>query len=139
MASSSSDQEYMAFLDKANKDLSQGTAAAAAAAQGGGGGGGGGGAKPFRTTQAGVDVPAPLAHACRDAFYTSDADEPFEAFALAWDERGRGLPDEGSFLFFFSFSFPSFFSLFPPLSLFAVANVVVMMMMVVRRGVCGAD
>ncbi|KAK4150187.1 hypothetical protein C8A00DRAFT_37223 [Chaetomidium leptoderma] len=89
----SSDQDYMAFLDKANEDPSKGSASASAAA---------GDKKKknaFRTTQPGVEVPAPLLRVCGsgEAFYVSDADEPFEAVALAWDEAGRGLPDEEEF------------------------------------------
>jgi hypothetical protein len=100
-----SDQDYMAFLDKANEDPSKGTAAKS---QGQGQGQGANKTKKFKTTEEGVKVPVAIARVCGGkggdgAFYVSDADEPFEAVALAWDEGGRGLPDEGrsSFLFFF--------------------------------------
>jgi hypothetical protein len=98
MAASDPDQDYMAFLNKANEDPAKGAAqssssntAAAADKRG------------FRTRQEGVEVPAPLLRVCGsgDAFYVSEADEPFEAVALAWDEAGRGLPDEGELFFLF--------------------------------------
>jgi len=87
-----SDEDYMAFLDNANKDPSTGypkTQTAARGAQ----------AKPFRATERGVEIPEPLLRVTRhkEMFYTSDADEPFEPVALRWDEKGRGLPDEGLF------------------------------------------
>ncbi len=92
-----SDEDYVAFLDKANKDPSEGyakpqTAAAAAGSEGGN--------KQFRATEEGVKIPKPLRAVTRkgdEVFYTSDADEPFEAVALKWDEAGKGLPDEGEF------------------------------------------
>ncbi len=93
----SSDQDYAAFLDKANEDPAKGVAASGA------------GRKKrveFRTTEEGVVVPAVLIRVCsRGAFYVSDADEPFKPVALGWDEGGKGLPDEGEFFFFFSFFF----------------------------------
>ena len=88
----------MAFLNKANEDPSKGTAKAQGSSAAAGE------KKPFRTTQQGVEVPAVLQRVCggdERAFYVSDADEPFEAVALGWDEGGRGLPDEGSFFFLF--------------------------------------
>jgi len=88
-----SDEDYMAFLDKANRDPSEGynnaKSSQTASASGG----------PFKTTSEGVEVPPPLVKVTRDAFYTSDADEPFEAVALRWDEDGKGLPDEGMLYF----------------------------------------
>ncbi len=77
-----SDEDYMSFLDKANKDPSEGYAQTQ-------------GAKAqFKTTDHGASVPEPLVAATREAFYTSDADEPFVPVALAW-ESDKGLPDEG--------------------------------------------
>ncbi|KAH6621161.1 hypothetical protein B0J18DRAFT_466773 [Chaetomium sp. MPI-SDFR-AT-0129] len=87
----SSDQDYAAFLEKANEDPSQGAAQSSSATSN----------KPgqFRTTQQGVTVPAPISEALDkgDAFYISDADEPFDPVALQWDEAGEGLPDEEEF------------------------------------------
>ncbi|KAK4132968.1 hypothetical protein BT67DRAFT_463307 [Trichocladium antarcticum] len=97
-----SDDDYMAFLNKANEDPSQGTTAAKAQTQGADTVGGGE-KDPFRATQDGVEVPAVLRRVCGGGageavvFYVSDADEPFAAVALAWDEAGRGLPDEEEF------------------------------------------
>ncbi|KAJ9141915.1 hypothetical protein NKR23_g7637 [Pleurostoma richardsiae] len=76
------DDDYMAFLDKANKDPSEGHAKA----QGGGSGG-------FKAADEGAPVPQALAAAARGKFYTSDADEPFVPVSLAW-EGGEELPDE---------------------------------------------
>ncbi|KAK7921196.1 ribosomal protein L3 [Apiospora marii] len=83
-----SDEDYMAFLDKANKDPSEGYAKPASS----------GGAKlEFKATDHGVQVPAALKEVAQDAFYVSDADEPFVPVALKWDEGGKGLPDEEEF------------------------------------------
>lgn len=84
-AAMASDSDYMNFLDKANQDPSQGVAKQ----QGGGG-------VEFKTTDSGAQVPEPLVAATKDAFYTSDADEPFVPVVLGWD---GGLPDEGESVF----------------------------------------
>jgi hypothetical protein len=98
MASDQAERDYMAFLDKANEDPSKGYSSSAAAA------GNKAGMKKeegFRAREEGVQVPEVLVRVCeRGAFYVSDADEPFEAVALAWDEGGKGLPDEGLCFFF---------------------------------------
>jgi len=104
-----SDEDYMAFLDKANRDPSEGYAKPQS-------GGGGSGAMEFKTTDDGVEMPKVLKEATREAFYVSDADEPFVPFALGF--KGQGLPDEGMFYvspFFFCFLFRQF-SYFTPLS-----------------------
>jgi hypothetical protein len=80
----------MAFLNKANEDPAAGVASGNSAPQ----------KHPaFRATEDGVEVPEAIkklvGHHGDGAYYTSDADEPFKAVALAWDEAGRGLPDEG--------------------------------------------
>lgn len=82
-----SDEDYMAFLDKANQDPNEGYARPASE----------GAKKELKTTDAGVQVPAVLTEATKDAFYVSDADEPFVPVCLQWDENGKGLPDEGAF------------------------------------------
>ena len=87
-----SDEDYMSFLDKANQDPSLGVVKQQEK------GGGAGGVVELKTVDEGVAVPGPLAAATRDAFYTSDADEPFVPVALRWDEAGKGLPDEGEFI-----------------------------------------
>ncbi|KAL2260420.1 hypothetical protein VTK26DRAFT_5575 [Humicola hyalothermophila] len=94
-----SDEDYMAFLNKANEDPAKGvapapasssSAAAASQAQKQEG-------EVFRARQEGVEAPKVLVEACRDRFYVSDADEPFEVVAIGWDEGGRGLPSEEEF------------------------------------------
>ncbi|KAI1846521.1 hypothetical protein JX265_004955 [Neoarthrinium moseri] len=89
-----SDEDYMAFLDKANKDPSEGYAKSASK-------------QDFKATDAGVQVPAVLKSAVKDAFYTSDADEPFVPVCLNWDEGGKGLPDEEEFASLISHPSPS--------------------------------
>lgn len=89
-----SDEDYMAFLDKANKDPNEGHARPASE----------GAKKELKTTDAGVRVPAVLTEAAKDAFYVSDADEPFVPVCLQWDEDGKGLPDEGAFPYLFIWS-----------------------------------
>lgn len=82
-----SDEDYMAFLNKANQDPSEGQAVKSSSSA----------KQTFKTTDSGAQVPAVLKTAVKDAFYTSDADEPFEPVCLNWDEGGKGLPDEGTF------------------------------------------
>lgn len=84
----SSDGAYAAFLEKANEDPSSGRAQATS---------GGSGAKKLKTADKGAEVPAAIKKVTKDRFYVSDADEPFEAVALKWDEGGNGLPDEEEF------------------------------------------
>ncbi|KAK4455475.1 hypothetical protein QBC34DRAFT_460440 [Podospora aff. communis PSN243] len=84
-----SDEDYMAFLNKANKDPSEGYEQQATTKNSG--------REPFKTTDSGVEVPKVLLKVTRDKFYVSDADEPWEAVGLGWDEGGRGLPDEEEF------------------------------------------
>jgi hypothetical protein len=85
----SSDEDYLAFLDKANKDPNEGHDKSRAQA-------GSTGKDEFKATDEGVTVPKVLLNAVRNKFYASDADEPFKAVALKWDEDGKGLPDEGA-------------------------------------------
>ena len=86
-----SDEDYMNFLDKANQDPSAGGSTVKAQ-----------GAKAeLKATDKNVEIPAPLRAATKDAFYVSDADEPFVPVALEWDEAGKGLPDEGILCSFF--------------------------------------
>ncbi|KAF2093206.1 hypothetical protein NA57DRAFT_69298 [Rhizodiscina lignyota] len=70
-----SDEDYAAFLDKANQDL--------------------GGSKPATTKSVGtqsVNTEVPKALQEVDEYYVSDADEPFQPVSLKWD--GKGLPSE---------------------------------------------
>lgn len=77
-----SDEDYMSFLDKANEDPSAGTTKS----QGQG---------KVELKAVDTDVPAPLTKATKDAFYVSDADEPFEPVALKFS--GKTLPTEVTF------------------------------------------
>ncbi|KAL2759438.1 hypothetical protein ACRALDRAFT_1060514 [Sodiomyces alcalophilus JCM 7366] len=84
-----SDEDYMAFLNKANEDPQAGYPKQADTGAG----------KGFKAQDTGVEVPKPIAAALEkgDKVYVSDADEPFVAVALSWDEGGKGLPDEVEF------------------------------------------
>ncbi|KAI0025111.1 hypothetical protein F4780DRAFT_722279 [Xylariomycetidae sp. FL0641] len=82
-----SDEDYMAFLDKANQDPSAGSSSVKTQDK----------KDEFKATDDGASVPALLQQATRDAFYVSDADEPFVPVCLEWDEGGKGLPDEEEF------------------------------------------
>ena len=72
----SSDADYAAFLDKANKQSEAGATASASAKKSAG------------TKSVDTAVPQALEHV--DAYYTSDADEPFEPVALKFDAGGKG-------------------------------------------------
>ncbi|KAI1198540.1 hypothetical protein F5X97DRAFT_298779 [Nemania serpens] len=85
-----SDEDYMAFLDKANRDPNEGYAKPQNSSSSGGG-------ASFKATDDGAQIPAAIQEATREAFYVSDADEPFVPVCLAWDETGKGLPDEEEF------------------------------------------
>lgn len=78
-----SDEAYMDFLNKANEDP-----AAAQTSHGHKG------KKELKAADHGAEIPQPLVAATKEAFYVSDADEPFVPVSLAW-AKGKGLPDEG--------------------------------------------
>ncbi|PSR90538.1 hypothetical protein BD289DRAFT_430736 [Coniella lustricola] len=78
-----SDQDYQSFLDKANQDTSSGSATVQTSQS----------KKEFKATDKKTDIPQPLVKVTQDAFYMSDADEPFVPVSLAW-EKGEGLPNE---------------------------------------------
>ncbi|KAJ3555234.1 hypothetical protein NPX13_g10397 [Xylaria arbuscula] len=82
-----SDEDYMAFLDKANRDPNEGYAAPQSSSK-----------AELKTTDDGAKIPAAIQEATKDAFYVSDSDEPFVPVSLAWDEGGKGLPDEGALI-----------------------------------------
>ena len=77
-----SDEDYAAFLDKANEDPNKGVAKAQSSSK-----------IQLKAVDHGVEVPAALKKATKDAFYVSDADEPFEPVCLKYS--GKSLPDEG--------------------------------------------
>lgn len=79
-----SDGDYMSFLDKANQDVSGGSASTAQK----------GGSFQFKATDTEVEVPKEIKEVTQDAFFVSEADEPFVAVALKYD--GSSLPDEGA-------------------------------------------
>jgi hypothetical protein len=79
------DEEYMAFLDKANRDADEANASAAATTTQS--------QIQFKTTDAGIEVPSVLQEAVKGAVYVSDADEDFVPVALKF--TGQSLPDEG--------------------------------------------
>ncbi len=80
-----SDEDYLAFLDKANQDLNEVAAKTQSK-----------GKVELKAVDQGIKVPAGLKKATSDAFYVSDADEPFEPVCLKFD--GKKLPNEGKFL-----------------------------------------
>lgn len=84
-----SDEDYMAFLDKANRDADEAHASAEASATT---------KTAFKTLDAGETPPAAIAAVCKDTFYVSDADEPFHPVSLQYTGE-NGLPDEGMFPF----------------------------------------
>lgn len=86
-----SDDDYMNFLNKANEDPSAGSGSAQTTSKDQG-------KKELKATDKGVEVPQPLVTATKDAFYVSDADEPFVPVSLVW-EKGEGLPNEGRWFF----------------------------------------
>lgn len=80
-----SDDDYMNFLNKANEDPSAGSAQTTSKDTS---------KKEFKAADKGAEIPQPLITATKEAFYVSDADEPFVPVSLAW-EKGSGLPNEG--------------------------------------------
>jgi hypothetical protein len=91
------DDEYMAFLEKANRDPNEGFASVQ---------GSGSNSKEFKHMDEDATIPEPIQKVMRGGqqalVYTSDADEPFLPVVLAWHESGNTLPDEGTpFLLFY--------------------------------------
>ena len=80
-----SDEDYAAFLDKANEDPNEGVTKTHSS-----------GKIELKTVDDGVEIPAALKKAAKDTFYVSDADEPFEPVCLKLGGKGKStLPDEG--------------------------------------------
>ncbi|KAH6891089.1 hypothetical protein B0T10DRAFT_547459 [Thelonectria olida] len=78
-----SDEDYMAFLNKANQDTGSATAQSSE--------------KPvLKTKDEGSEVPKEIRDVCQQAVYVSEADEPFEEVSLKWDGKHR-LPTESEF------------------------------------------
>ncbi|POR34142.1 Uncharacterized protein TPAR_05639 [Tolypocladium paradoxum] len=85
-----SDEDYMAFLNKANKDLSEAQAQARAERQ-----------EMVKTATLKTvddwsDVPKAIEDVCKSEVYVSEADEPFEVVSLKWHGKD-GLPNEFEF------------------------------------------
>ncbi|KAI1030454.1 hypothetical protein LB503_012273 [Fusarium chuoi] len=78
----SNDDDYMAFLNKANQDTGAGAATQEKTT--------------FKTKDQGAQVPKPISDVCKNAVYTSDADEPFQEVSLKWEGK-NGLPSESEF------------------------------------------
>lgn len=75
-----SDEDYMAFLNKANQDTGSATAQSSE--------------KPvLKAKDEGSEVPREIIDVCQQAVYVSEADEPFEEVSLRWDGQNR-LPTE---------------------------------------------
>lgn len=75
----SNDDDYMAFLNKANQDTGAGASTQEKTV--------------FKAKDHGVEVPKAISEVCKKAVYTSDADEPFEEVSLKWQGE-NGLPTE---------------------------------------------
>ena len=115
-----SDEDYAAFLEKANADPNEGRAKTQDKNKSKGGGG-----TQLKAVDDGASVPKELREAVKDQVFVSDADEPFEVVSLslggaaakgAAGKKGEGLPDEGSFLIISCFiSSPLFFLHLTPL------------------------
>ncbi|RDL39094.1 uncharacterized protein BP5553_03434 [Venustampulla echinocandica] len=80
-----SDEDYAAFLDKANQDPNEGVTKQSRSS----------GKIELKAVDEGVKVPSCLSKATEDVFYVSDADEPFVPVALKYG--GKALPDEVTF------------------------------------------
>jgi hypothetical protein len=75
----SNDDDYMAFLNKANQDTGAGASTQKKTT--------------FKAKDQGAEVPKAIIDVCKNAVYTSDADEPFEEVSLKWQGK-NGLPTE---------------------------------------------
>ena len=83
-----SDDDYMAFLNKANEDADTGQQQAAAQSATSG-------QRKFTATDQGATIPKEIEAVCqRGEVYVTEGDEPFEPVSLKWDNTG--LPDEGT-------------------------------------------
>lgn len=78
-----SDEDYAAFLDKANQDPNEGVSKTQS------------GKLELKSVDEGAEIPKVLKDATADAFYISDADEPFVPVSLKFG--GKSLPNEKEF------------------------------------------
>jgi hypothetical protein len=91
------DEEYTAFLEKANADPNEGYVKTQNKSKAGG-------SVSLRAVDEGEAVPISLKEAVRNKIYVSDADEPFEVVCLRMpggekgpERKGEGMPDEGMY------------------------------------------
>lgn len=85
-----SDEDYMAFLNRANNDADEAHARAGETARAQAGA-----RAQLKALDAGQTAPKGIVEVCKEAVYTSDADEPFEPVSLKF-VGASGLPDEGT-------------------------------------------
>ena len=102
--SMASDEDYAAFLDKANEEPWKGASKSKDESKGKGKGKG---KIQLMAVDQGLKIPPALREATRDVVYVSEADEPFEGVVLTLKD-GEGLPDEGTVLLNFLSPFLSF-------------------------------
>ncbi|KAI9055840.1 hypothetical protein LZ554_000779 [Drepanopeziza brunnea f. sp. 'monogermtubi'] len=86
------EDEYMSFLDKANRDPGEGVAEGKSE-------GGGTEVKGLKAADEAGEVPEAIRRVLgkNESFYVSDADEPFVGVALKLGKGEEGLPDEATF------------------------------------------
>ncbi|EKD17050.1 hypothetical protein MBM_04627 [Drepanopeziza brunnea f. sp. 'multigermtubi' MB_m1] len=86
------EDEYMSFLDKANRDPGEGVVEGKSE-------GGGNEVKGLKAVDEAVEVPQAIRRVLgkNESFYVSDADEPFVGVALKLGKGEEGLPDETTF------------------------------------------
>lgn len=86
-----SDEDYAAFLDKANQDPADGGGVKSSSKKDAG-------KLEFKTLDAGAEVPEKIKTktSSEEWIYISDADEPFVPVSLKFD--GGKLPDESEFI-----------------------------------------
>ncbi|UKZ54700.1 hypothetical protein TrVGV298_008512 [Trichoderma virens] len=75
-----SDEDYMAFLNKANQDADEGRAAAQSSR-------GAGAQREFKTADEGSELPKSIAEVCRDAFYVIE----FAKLINHWDAENAQI------------------------------------------------
>ncbi len=81
-----SDEDYVAFLERANADPNEGVSKTQDPSR----------KVELKAIDKGVEVPSVLTVAVKDAFYMSDADEPFEPVCLKMGAKAKNtLPNEG--------------------------------------------
>lgn len=98
----SSDDAYMAFLNKANADYSDGQAQTTQESD----------VLRTKTVDSSLSIPKPLKNI--DAYYVSDTDEPFDPVVLKWDAaKDDTWPSIGTFTSPPRMAIPSYLHLNP--------------------------